>query len=430
MDAHYYVNVGGTTSGPASERQVLAAIRRGKIPREADVCAVGASEWQRIEHVEPFAAAFRPVEPKAEIGRPFAPLSAPSSGAAIVAAPLAAAAATSPPVVATTPTPASSPTTPLGPRSALAVPSASAARSSVASGAPIVIDRRTLIIGAVAVVGLCIVSCLAGGLVMGGGGSTAAATEPVAVAPAPLPAVPAASAVPVTAAAPPVPAPAPVRSAADLIVGTWTRPGGSPETYETDGSFRFGDARAGTYSISGTAAAATLVTTTAIGATTWEVTFPDADSMICSGIAYRRATIVAPSAPAVTAVEVWRATPFADRAAELAAWRAISLDDQLHATGRCAEPPSSRGGLVCTLVAERTERYSVEVDDDAAERAAYAALSASERGACDRALALVRERSAAAARAGADSETAAALRGTVRVAEVRCHTPARTPLEW
>ena len=52
MDAtHYYVNVGGTTSGPATERQVLSAIRAGKIPRDADVCAVGAAEWQRITEV-------------------------------------------------------------------------------------------------------------------------------------------------------------------------------------------------------------------------------------------------------------------------------------------------------------------------------------------------------------------------------------------
>jgi hypothetical protein len=42
----FYVNVAGRTFGPVSRRQILDALRSGRIPQDADICRVGDSLWR------------------------------------------------------------------------------------------------------------------------------------------------------------------------------------------------------------------------------------------------------------------------------------------------------------------------------------------------------------------------------------------------
>jgi hypothetical protein len=281
----FYVAVGERTIGPVTAAQVIEAIRRGKIAGDADVCAVGDEAWTKIRDVTPFASEFAPSPaPVATAPRQPAPL----PQAAVAAPPTAASPlASGGTVVEAAPGGFDfAPTTVLG---GTAVPVASSPTRSTA--APIQVTRRMLA-GAVLGVGvLCIISFFAGMW----------SSRPSAVAVPPPPATtastgdavalpPPTEATPTAVPSAPAEVATPVRSASDLIVGTWVgdRPGLGPDTYRADGSLQMSADPPATYTISGTADAATLITTTSLGVSTWPTTFPDDNTMICSGLVYRR----------------------------------------------------------------------------------------------------------------------------------------------
>lgn len=248
-DVMFYVNVGGHTIGPASEQQVIDAIRTGKIPRGADICRVGESEWRYVHEMEPFAREF---------------------------------------AMGVTPAP------PPPPRRA----SAGGLRwSSLGPIGKVVV---------VALGGIAVLTMLGVGLAF-----REIVRRRVADADSVVGSVP---------------EPAARRPVAELIVGAWVRPGLAPEVYAADGTLRIGTDPPGTYQITGTPDAATLVTVSRSGVRTWDVTFPDDDTMTCNSLVYRRAG-AAGEAPASVAV--------ADEASTLivGTWRAAGLTETFTESG-------------------------------------------------------------------------------------------------
>ncbi len=124
--------------------------------------------------------------------------------------------------------------------------------------------------------------------------------------------------------------------------------------------------------------------------------------------------------PVAVAIERWRATPMSNHAAEEAAFRAIPVAAHLAdpSPARCSDPPSARGGLPCTLAAERAERQRRERQGaGAASQAAYNALSPQQRAECDRLRAQVASSSRSAT---PGSPQAAELRALIARTQQAC----------
>lgn len=257
----FYVAIGERTIGPVTEQEVLEGIRVGKVPRDADICRVGDSEWRVIHEVEPFASAFAPTPP------PPPPPRRTGNGKGVRWSRLG-----------------------------------------------LLAKIGVVVIGVFAVIALVNFAMMGAYLLQRRPPPTAVAQAPTA-APATAP----------PTAPPAVALPPPTRDVRALIVGTWVHSGLAPEVYSADGVMRLGNDPPGTYRISGTPSAATMITTTALGVRTWLVTFPDDDTMTCDSLLYRR--VGTGGAP--------RSVASVDDASTLiiGSWRAGSLTETFTAHG-------------------------------------------------------------------------------------------------